>query len=101
MTNTIIIIAVSLLVGFYYSYKIVELILSKRKFKDNKSEFNSDLYKLQSKWAKKGEVEYCKGISFVIDSFNLPPEEKQPVSDYGKDVLKNIEYLRKEELSEV
>lgn len=54
--------------------------------------FLSVLYEIQKKCLKKGLYEYSEMISQVIQALNLPPEEKQPMTEYGRSIKKALEH---------
>lgn len=93
--------AIALLVVIvHFGLKVLDWIKANKKFYSSKSEFLSDLYKLQHKWNKKGEYEYAKACSLVIESFNLVPEIPEAKTPYGKEIQKILEKLKQEEENE-
>jgi hypothetical protein len=55
-----------------------------RTYRDDKSHFMSDMYKMQVKWSKRGKYDYARAIGLIIEGFNLPDEEKQPETEEGR-----------------
>lgn len=86
---------------FFFLYKTFELFTgrSSRKFKDEKAEFTSDIFKLQQKWSKRGEYDFAKSLNIISEAINFE-EEKQPETDYGKRVKETLERIAKEEEEE-
>lgn len=89
------ILAIVLIIG-YFSLKIIQEINSKKKYKDVKAEKNADLFRLQMKWTKRGEIEFAQAIGIVIDGLN-EPEEDEALTESGKRLQKQ---LRKEDEEE-
>lgn len=58
------------------------VLLYRAQPKPARTEFLSDLYKLQQKWAKIGRADFAKGIGLLIDSEMM--EDEEPDSDYGR-----------------
>ena len=56
------------------------------KQKTPKAEFASDLYKLQNKWSKRGELVYCQAISVVLKSMTFTEKEKDAETYYGNSI---------------
>lgn len=86
------------LVSVHYLTKILDWN-NKRlslKFKDNKTEFISDLYKLQEKWAKRGEFDYAQGLNVTLVHYSIPAE-KEAATAYGKNVQQKLKELEDEE----
>lgn len=84
-----------LLVSGFYLVKLIDLLEKRRKekYKSVKSEFLSDLYTMQQKWARRGEFAYSKAFGLMIEPFAFQDEPETPVTDYGKGVAKQMEFL--------
>ncbi len=48
---------------------------------------------MQQKWVQRGEYAYSKAFGLMIEPFAFSDEPSVPVTDYGKDVAKKIEFL--------
>lgn len=81
-----------LIVSAHISTKIIDWHQKRKdaEFKNDKAQFMADLYILQQKWAKKGEVEYSRSIGMIIDAHNLPDEESSPETEYGKELKRSL-----------
>jgi hypothetical protein len=90
-----------LIVIFHYGTKILDWNSqrNKQKFKDNKSEFTSDLYKLQQKWNNKGEFDYSRALNEVIFFFCVP-KEPDAATHYGRELQKKLKELNEKEIDE-
>lgn len=79
----------------YYSYKLIEILDKRRKdkFKDEKAEFLGDLYEIQIKWARRGEFAFSKAVVMIIESFYKDDDNTPPITQYGKDVVRQLEAL--------
>lgn len=99
-TNYIILLVVCFLVSVHYVTKIIDWYTQRKlnKFKDVKSEFISDLYKLQKKWTDRGEFDYGQGINTVILHFSIP-KEPEASTVYGKEIQKKLKELEEDEQS--
>lgn len=89
-----------LIVICYFGTKTFEYLSLKKRYRSEKDEFMSDLYRIQIKWAKKGCVEYSRSLSLIIDAFNLPADEEQPSTDEGKEILRKLSIIKEEEKEE-
>lgn len=70
----------------WFFFKAIEEVdkWKERKFKSNKARFSYDLYALQNKWARKGELEYSAMIATVIEEVYY--REEEPSTEYGKEI---------------
>jgi hypothetical protein len=84
------ILALALLLN--QTYRLVLLISKVRraKYKDARSEFTADLYKLQFKWSERGCREYVDSLGLIIEATNLPEEEAQPKTEYGRKLKQQL-----------
>lgn len=83
MSYEIVWLACLVVIG-YFGTKIYEIWSSKKRYRNDKAEYVSDLYKLQQKWASKGCLDYAVLIGKIIESINLPAETPQAETEYGK-----------------
>lgn len=73
----------------WFFFKVIEEVdkWKARKFKSNKAHFSSDLYALQNKWAKKGELEYAAMLGVLMEDISY--REDEPLTEYGKEIKKS------------
>lgn len=68
---------------------LIVLFVREGRSKSNYARFMAELFRMQTKWSMKGEVEYAKGISMLIDSFS-PKAEQEPLTEYGKTLKRDL-----------
>jgi len=78
--------------SIFFLTKIIDWIAARRVYSDVKSEFVSDLYKLQLKYSKKGEFGFSNSIGMLISSWTQPePVKKVPITELGRRVQEEYE----------
>lgn len=91
MDKLLYILALIIVIGYYGEKWIRHYrLMQKSKFKDTKAEFTADLFKLQSKWANRGEYDLVQLLDMLKEGLHLPPEEKLAETEYGKQFQKDI-----------
>jgi hypothetical protein len=73
----------------WFFFKVIEEIdkWKERRFKSNKAHFCADLFSLQNKWAKKGELDYAAMLGTLMETVSY--REDEPDTEYGKEIKRN------------
>lgn len=69
---------------------LVVLLVREGRVRTNYSKFMQELFKMQNKWAMKGEIEFAKGVGMLIESFAPQAGEVEPMTEYGKTTKKEL-----------
>src|SRR5690606_16721584 len=84
-----VVILASLVVISYFGIKLAGIWVS-RHVRDPLSDFSADLYSLERKWSLKGRPDFAEGLHFMNRTFNEMPDEGQPKTYYGKQLMKDL-----------
>lgn len=88
------------IIACHYGTKLLDWFEERKKKESNLSEFMADLYRLQNKWAKKGEYHFCRALEMVKNAAAPEESEKEPETSEGKKMLAAMKEQIKEELLE-
>ena len=104
-TLYLVLIILAFLSCCYFGLKILDWIKVYRneRFPTNHEHFISDLYKLQKKWAKVGEILYADELNKLIIKFvRLKQNSKLPnPANFGADIDSTITNLKNSKLEEI
>ena len=91
------------IISSYYGSKLIDWIRNERekRFATNTAHFVSDIFRLQQKWIKKGELGFIKPLSAIIEFYSQDPEEeiKQAQTPEGRAMQERIKKLAAQEIA--